>query len=314
MFMLRVARAAHNFRHLNDDVVFPEAKFKSDMKALLYNTARNLHKRERHQEKENRGVVDEARRNLDAEIWDTATVTTESSAEEASGGKRRKVDNEGAVRKRNPLLEMEAEIDKEREELRKKREAEKMNSEASKTLSGGGEVEVAVGTEDGDDASLEKEKESPPSPAMKSQTPPSTEATTPPRSALPPPSQKTPTTPGLARSSSVGDKKDDRKKRKQDAGDQAADCPAKVGRSKGVGKRANAYERAMALIEAGITAEEFTTDLQAIISHCTLRKQRKARDHAEVLLDIITKSTEDDDWTESVEDYRMHLEKLPANP
>ena len=46
-FLLRVARAAHGFRHINDDVSFRENKFKTDMQRLLYNTARNLVERER---------------------------------------------------------------------------------------------------------------------------------------------------------------------------------------------------------------------------------------------------------------------------
>ena len=53
---MRIARGAHDFKHCNDDSVFREAKFKSDMQRLLYNTARNLMSRERRASMEDRAT------------------------------------------------------------------------------------------------------------------------------------------------------------------------------------------------------------------------------------------------------------------
>ncbi len=62
--MIRIARSAHDFRHINDDDVFRESKFKTDMQRLLYNTARNLVARELHavEMQRNVGETDQQKR------------------------------------------------------------------------------------------------------------------------------------------------------------------------------------------------------------------------------------------------------------
>ncbi len=106
--------------------------------------------------------------------------------------------------------------------------------------------------------------------------------------------------------------KDNGGEKKQD--DDFNASTGKLSRTKALTKRANAYERAMTLIDAGITLEEFKKDLQAMVYQSTLRRQRKARDQAEKLMKVLSETDEADEWPDIVEGYKKDLEKLSANP
>ncbi len=92
-------------------------------------------------------------------------------------------------------------------------------------------------------------------------------------------------------------------------------APAAVHRStQCFGKSSNAYERAVVLMQGGISLREFREDLQRSMNVWRQsRKLRKTKNKVEELLLLLDGTQEDGPWNEIVEEWKPYLARLPAN-
>ena len=333
MFVLKVGRAAHNFHHVKDDRVFQENKFKAEMRSILYNTARNVLNRERNKEAQSKIDGESNATGSDAKkVHEELDETTNKAAGDKDGegeeidpstlppslrpgamdsdeeteedmfvfkkGEKRKGDKKTS-QERDPRTEEKPKSDDATHES-------VQDSGNKKQVSPKKQASLEKKREDSSDkpkkrkntASPDKISPVKPSPKVgeretkKMRRTPATDYFSSPERAIP-----TDSTAGPGKTDATGD---------------AMAAPSKVYKSKG--KKTDAYERLMTLIEAGVTLQEIVDDLQAIINNSTLRKQKSARDRAELLIEMLNNATEDDNWPELIEDAKAHLKKLPASP
>ena len=79
-------------------------------------------------------------------------------------------------------------------------------------------------------------------------------------------------------------------------------------------KSSNAYERAVVLMDGGITLKEFREDLQRSMNvWMQSTKRRKTKEKVEELLLLLQGTQENGPWNEIVEEWKPHLQRLPAN-
>ncbi len=90
--------------------------------------------------------------------------------------------------------------------------------------------------------------------------------------------------------------------------------PQLVRQSAVIGKNCNAYDHAKIVIAGGATLTEFREHLQTQMNiWLQSRKDRKAKEKVEELLVLLEGTQDDGPWPDTVEEWKMYLERLPAN-
>ncbi len=79
-------------------------------------------------------------------------------------------------------------------------------------------------------------------------------------------------------------------------------------------KASNAYERAVVLMQGGVTLGEFRDDLQRSMNvWMQSNKLRQTKKKVEELLVVLEGTQENGPWNDIVEEWKPHLLRLPAN-
>ncbi len=93
-----------------------------------------------------------------------------------------------------------------------------------------------------------------------------------------------------------------------------SETPALTRAKAAIPKNANAYQRARMLIDAGAKLHEFRDDLQTMLNIWMQSKTlQKTKEKVEELLVLLEGTQEGGPWSEYVDDWKLHLMKLPAN-